>query len=170
MVADESYRKQSLSKQYFNCRTFTHNKEWKELQNEYVELSDRCASLIRTIFRISFLTIKVYMVIVHSRHSSPCNRWMKFPHWNQTIIVGHRRAVFTWLRVTLKRVKLIRYLFYCYTIGKSSGRPVGNPIKTNLQQQRWSWRDSVSSWTWRGAFLRQPNDFEIISWLWKNIG
>ena len=107
------------------------------------------------------------MVIVLSRYSSPYNRWMKFPHWNQTIIVGHRRAVFTWLRVTLKRVKLIRYLFYCYTIGKSSGRPVGNPIKTNLQQQRWSWCDSVSSWTWRGAFLRQPNNFEIISCLWK---
>ena len=50
MTADESYRKLSLSKQYFNCRTFTHNKEWKELQNEYVELSDRCASLIPHYF------------------------------------------------------------------------------------------------------------------------
>ena len=55
-------------------------------------------------------------------------------------------------------------------IGRSSGRPVGNPIKTNLQQQRWSWWDSVSSWTWRGAFLRQPNNLEIISCLWKNVG
>ena len=95
---------------------------------------------------------------------------MKFPHWNQMITVGHRRAVFTWLRVTLKREKLIRYLFHCYMIGRSSGRPVGNPIKTNLQQQRWSWCDSVSSWTWRGAFLRQPNNLEIISCLWKNVG
>lgn len=77
--------------------------------------------------------------------------------------------MFTWLRVTLKRLKLICYLFHCYTIGKSSGRPVGNPIKTNLQQQRWSWSDSISSWTWRGAFLRQPNNFEIISCLWKNV-
>ena len=54
MVADESYRKLSLSKQYFNCRTFTHNKEWKELQNEYVELSDRCASLIPHYFPHQF--------------------------------------------------------------------------------------------------------------------
>jgi len=50
MTADESYRKLSLSKQYFNCRTFTHNKEWKELQNEYVELFERGVPLIPHYF------------------------------------------------------------------------------------------------------------------------
>ena len=107
-----------------------------------------------------------YMVIIHSRYSSAYIRWMKFPHWNQTIIVGHRRAVFTWLRVTRKRIKLTRYYVPFLHTRKSSGRPIGNQIKTNLQQQRCSWWDTILSWTWRGAFLRQPNDSEIISCLW----
>ena len=46
MVADESYRKLSLSKQYFNCGSFTHIKEWEIVQKEYVELFDRGMALI----------------------------------------------------------------------------------------------------------------------------
>ena len=50
MVADESYRKLSLSKQYFNCGFFYTYIEWKELQNEYVELFERGVPLISHYF------------------------------------------------------------------------------------------------------------------------
>ena len=83
-----------LSKQYFYCGFYTNIKSGKYRRMNMWNYSVEVCHYSRIIFRISLLTIKIYMVIVHSRHSSLYTRWMKFPHRNQTIIVGHRRAVF----------------------------------------------------------------------------
>ena len=78
---------------YFYCGFYTHINSGKNCRMHMWNYSVEMYHYFRISFHISFLTIMAYMVIVHSRHSSPCIRWMKFPHRNQTIIVGHRRTV-----------------------------------------------------------------------------
>ncbi len=131
--------------------------------------SFRCTTNTPMFSILYFRTIKTYIIFdiigIFSLHSTDEISALK-SNDNSWLLKGCVPMI------TCKSKEGASDVLFCpivHIIGKSAARHVSDPIKNNFNNRKDPDGIQHHYWTWRGTYLRQANNFEIISCLWKKL-